>query len=215
MADPEVGCLVVTGSGNAFCAGGDLRSMEDRGAVAVRGRMAATWDFVLPLLTREKPVIAAVNGAAVGAGLSLALLADIVLAPEEATFRAGFPSVGAVPDLGLGYTLPRALGMARAREILLTNRLLDAQTAASIGLVAAIHPGPKLLPEAMALAARLANGPASLGLSKTLLDAAFRLNPADYLALEALLQAQAFATEDFGEGVSAFLEKRRPVFPHR
>lgn len=214
LADPEIGCLVLTGTDRAFCAGGDLRSMQDRRPNAVRARIQSSWPFVLPLLRSEKPVVAAVNGAAAGAGLSLALLADIVIASEEAIFRGGFAAVGAVPDLGLAYTLPRAVGWARACDLLMTNRAVDAAEAAAIGLASRVVPAASLMDEALALAGELAEGPASLGMTKTLLTAASTMTPEDFLGVEAMLQAQAFGTGDFAEGVAAFLEKRRPVFPH-
>ena len=122
LADPQVRAIVLTGAGKAFCAGGDIRSMDDRGTLSVRNRMTRTYRWLIPLLTAEKPIICAVNGAAAGAGLSLALTGDLILASRDARFKAGFPGLGAAADLGLAYTLPRAIGYQRASDILLTNR---------------------------------------------------------------------------------------------
>jgi len=121
-----VRCLVITGSEESFCAGGDISNMDDRSAPAVRARMYRSYAWTKCILTGEKPVVAAVNGAAAGAGFSLALLCDIVIVSDHAFFRAAFPGLGAAPDLGLALTLPRAVGSARAKDILLTNRRIDA-----------------------------------------------------------------------------------------
>lgn len=128
--DPEVRCIVITGTGDAFCAGGDIRNMGVKPAPAIRTRMQNSHGrFVSRLLKAEKPVITAVNGAAAGAGFSLALLGDIVIASKSAYFLTAFSRLGACPDLGLLATLPRAIGMARAKDILLTSRKVSADEA--------------------------------------------------------------------------------------
>lgn len=215
MADATVGCLVLTGTGQSFCAGGDLRAMQDRAPDAVRHRMRTSYAWVRLLLEGDTPVIAAVNGAAAGAGFSLALLCDIVLMADDAYVQPSFPAIGAVPDLGLALTLPRAIGMARARALLLTNRRVGAPEAVAMGLAAKQCPASELMDQALAMAQSLAAGPRrSLGLTKRLLNQAF--GPLDgFLETEAELQAQAFGTADFAEGVDAFLGKRRPVFGKR
>ncbi|NVN88345.1 MAG: enoyl-CoA hydratase/isomerase family protein [Rhodopseudomonas sp.] len=212
MDDSAVRCLVITGSDDAFCAGGDIKNMSDRNATAVRARMLRSYTWSQRILTGEKPVVAAVNGASAGAGFSLALLCDIALVADTAYFRAAFPGLGAVPDLGLALTLPRAIGSARAKDILLTNRRIDAAEAVTIGIAKRMVPAAALLADAMQLAKELAAGPAtSFGLTKMLLNNAFgSIN--DFFASEAMAQAVAFGSPEFAEGVSAFHGKRKPDF---
>ena len=212
MADPNVRCLVLTGTEAAFCSGGDLARMDDRGAPAVRERLRASHAWARLLVMGETPVVAAVNGPAVGAGFSLAMLCDIVLVGQDAYFQAGFPAVGAVPDLGLALTLPRAIGMARARELLLTNRRIGAAEAVALGIAVRACPPADLLAQALETADAIAAGPRpSLGLTKRLLNEAY--GPIDrFLGEEGLSQAVAFGSDDFAEGVDAFLAKRKAAF---
>jgi len=212
MDDSAVRCLVITGSDEAFCAGGDIRNMSDRNATAVRARMLRTYTWSQRILIGEKPVVAAVGGAAAGAGFSLALLCDIAIVADTAYFRAAFPGLGAVPDLGLALTLPRAIGSARAKDILLTNRRIDAAEAVTIGIAKRMVPAAALITDALQLAKELAAGPAtSFGLTKMLLNNAFGpIN--DFFASEAMAQAVAFGSPEFAEGVSAFQGKRKPDF---
>ncbi|WP_454625262.1 enoyl-CoA hydratase/isomerase family protein [Bradyrhizobium cenepequi] len=212
MDDSAVRCLVITGTDDAFCAGGDLNNMNDRGAPSVRARMHRSYIWSQRILSGEKPVVAAVNGAAAGAGFSLALLCDIAVVADTAYFRAAFPGLGAVPDLGLALTLPRSIGSARAKDILLTNRRIDAAEAVSIGIAKRVVTAASLVEEAMKLAAELAAGPAtSFGLTKMLLNNAYgSIN--DFFATEAMAQAVAFGSREFAEGVSAFHAKRKPDF---
>ena len=205
-------CIIITGTDKAFCAGGDISNMADRSAPAVRERMHPSHGWVKLLLTGEKPVVAAVNGAAAGAGFSLAMMCDFVLLADDAYFKAGFPGLGAVPDLGLALTLPRAIGMLRAKDILMTNRRVGAEEAVALGMATRVVSAATLLDEAVALAQSLAAGPAtSLGLTKHLLNQAY--GPiTDFLSQEAMTQAIAFGSEEFGEGVAAFLGKRKPQF---
>ncbi|MBB1091601.1 enoyl-CoA hydratase/isomerase family protein [Rhodopseudomonas palustris] len=215
LTDPSVRCLVITGSGQSFCAGGDINNMGERDAPRVRRRMQATHSWAQRLLTAEKPVIAAVNGSAAGAGFSLALLCDIVLVSDQAYFRAAFPGLGAAPDLGLALTLPRAIGASRAKDILLTNRRVEPDEAQALGIAKRVVPADQLLGEALELAAELAAGPAtSLGLTKMLVNGAF--GPIEeFFALEAFAQAVAFGSDEFAEGVEAFRAKRKPDFNKR
>ncbi|WP_440641334.1 enoyl-CoA hydratase/isomerase family protein [Bradyrhizobium sp. PUT101] len=212
LGDRTIRCLVITGTGDAFCAGGDINNMGERDAPSVRKRMQATHAWAKRLLTAEKPVVAAVNGAAAGAGFSLALLCDLVLVSDKGYFRAAFPGLGAAPDLGLALTLPRAIGSSRAKDILLTNRRVEAAEAVSIGIAKRVVPAATLLDEAVALAKELAAGPAtSLGLTKTLLNNAYGTIE-DFFAAEAFAQGVAFGSREFAEGVDAFLHKRKPDF---
>ena len=215
MSDPDVRCVVLTGVGKAFCAGGDITNMAVREAKAVRTRVQRHHDWVRHVLTGEKPVIAAVNGAAAGAGFSVALLCDFVLMADDSYFRAGFPGLGASPDLGLALTLPRAVGMLRAKDLLMTNRRLDPAEAVACGAATRVVPAAQLMDEALALAEQLAAGPAtSLGLTKFLLNQAYEPIE-DFLADECMSQAVAFGSAEFDEGVKAFLGKRKPDFRKR
>jgi 2-(1,2-epoxy-1,2-dihydrophenyl)acetyl-CoA isomerase len=212
LGDETVRCLVVTGTGDVFCAGGDINNMGEREAPSVRKRMQATHSWAKRLLTAEKPVVAAVNGAAAGAGFSLALLCDIVLVSDTGYFRAAFPGLGAAPDLGLALTLPRAIGSSRAKDILLTNRRVDAAEAVSIGIAKRAVPAASLIDEAVGVATELAAGPAtSLGLTKMLLNNAYGTIE-EFFAAEAFAQGVAFGSREFAEGVDAFLHKRKPDF---
>lgn len=215
LADPDIRALVITGAGRAFCAGGDIRTMHDRVTLNVRSRLQRNYGWAQRLLTCEKPVIMAVNGVAAGAGFALALLGDIILAADAARFKAGFPGLGAVPDIGLAYTLPRAVGFLRAKEILLTNRTIEVAEAAAIGLVNHVHPAADLMSAALAMAADLAAGPVSLGLTKSMMRRAYDDTLERFLEGEAQTQAVAFGSEDFAEGVAAFLGKRKPSFKGR
>lgn len=212
MKDSAVRCLVITGSEDAFCAGGDISNMDDRSAPSVRARMHRTYAWTKCILTGEKPVVAAVNGAAAGAGFSLALLCDIAIVSDRAFFRTAFPGLGAAPDLELAMTLPRSIGSARAKDILLTNRRIDAAEAVEIGIAKRMVPAASLLDDALQLAKELAAGPAtSFGLTKMLLNNAY--GPIDdFFATEAMAQAVAFGSREFAEGVSAFLGKRKADF---
>ena len=215
MAAPEVRCLLLTGAGKAFCAGGDLRAMSERAPAAVLERLHTSYRWMRQLTHGDKPVLAAVNGVAAGAGLSLALMCDIVLASEQAVFRAGFSAVGAVADLGIAYALPRAVGVAMARDLLLTGRSLTAAEALACGLVSRVAPHAALHEQALALAAELAAGPAALRLTRQLIRQGLESSAETFLVQEALAQAAAFNTADFAEGVAAFLEKRPPLFSGR
>jgi 2-(1,2-epoxy-1,2-dihydrophenyl)acetyl-CoA isomerase len=128
MQDPSARCLLITGTDKAFCAGGDIRNMVgEQNALEVRERLAASHEnWARHLLLGDKPVIMAVNGPAVGAGFALAMLGDLIIASESAYFLAGFSAIGAAADMGLGATLPRAVGMPRAKDILFTNRRVSA-----------------------------------------------------------------------------------------
>jgi 2-(1,2-epoxy-1,2-dihydrophenyl)acetyl-CoA isomerase len=213
--DETVRAVVLTGAGRGFCAGADLRGASSERAF----RRVLTAEYN-PLIEAVRglptPVVAAVNGAAAGAGMSLALAADLVVAVAGARFVPAFGRIGLVPDSGLARTLVRALGRHRAFEILMGERHLHAEDAQQLGLVAAVVAPDALAETSRALAERLASGPTrGIGLTKRLLNAAEDDMLGDSLALEAALQELAGRTEDHAEGVAAFGEKRDPVFRGR
>ena len=210
--DDEARVLVLTGAGRAFCAGADLRGGSEE-----RDFRRVLIDEYNPLIAAiralPKPVVAAVNGVAAGAGVSLALAADFVVASDEARFVPAFSRIGLVPDSGLTRTLVRGLGRHRALEILLGERQLTAATAHEAGLVAAVVPSDRLAAAARELGLRLAGGPlGAIGLTKRLVNRAEDGSLEDLLAFEAALQDIAGRSADHAEGVAAFGEKREPRF---
>jgi 2-(1,2-epoxy-1,2-dihydrophenyl)acetyl-CoA isomerase len=213
---PGVRCIVLTGTGKAFCAGGDIRAMKDpaqRNAPAVRTRMQAVHTWGRALLDADKPVVAAVNGPAVGGGLALALLADIVIASSTAYFMSGYSKLGALPDVGVLQTLPWAIGSLRAKEMIFLNRRYTAEEAVSIGLANRCVAPEKLMEEALAVARELADGPAQmLTMSKVLMKRAYEASVEDFFEREAMAQTVAFGSDAFAEGVDAFLDKRKANF---
>lgn len=212
--DAGARCLVITGVGAAFCAGGDIRGfVEPMTPTQSRKRMARSYGWIERLLEGEKPVITAVNGPAVGAGFGLALLGDIILAADTAWFMSAFSTIGLASDYGLGRTLPRAVGAPRAKDILMSGRKVEAGEALAMGMVSRLAPPERLMDDALALAAQLAAGPTvALGLTKRLIGLGFEGSVTAYLQQEGLAQSIAFATADHREGVNAYLEKRKPEF---
>jgi 2-(1,2-epoxy-1,2-dihydrophenyl)acetyl-CoA isomerase len=218
QADPDVRALVITGAGRGFSSGADLKARMAAEDLDIR---ALLHQYYVPVITAissmEKPVIAAVNGVAAGAGFSLALAADLRLAAESATFMQAFVRVGLVPDAGSTFFLPALIGYARAAELMMLGDTIDAARAYELGIVNRVLPESELVPMALELAGRLARGPRSIGLIKRLLrhtrEADFDLE--SQLALEADAQSEASSTADFVEGISAFLQKRRAEFTGR
>jgi 2-(1,2-epoxy-1,2-dihydrophenyl)acetyl-CoA isomerase len=216
VGDASVRAMVITGTGKAFCAGGDIRAMqavEGRKAPAVRTRMKEAHAWARALLDCDKPVIAAVNGAAVGGGLALALLADLIVASREAYFMSGYSKLGALPDLGLLQTLPWAIGSLRAKEMILLNRRYTADEAVAIGLANRAVAPERLMPEALAMAEEIAAGPGPmLSMSKVMMKRAYEASVEEFFEREAIAQGVAFGSAEFNEGVEAFLSKRKPRF---
>jgi 2-(1,2-epoxy-1,2-dihydrophenyl)acetyl-CoA isomerase len=211
--DPEVRAVVVTGAGRGFCVGQDLNEFcEAAGDIAGRLR-SAYHPTVLAVRALEKPVLAAVNGPAAGAGLSFACACDLRLAAESAAFVPAFINIGLVPDMGGTFFVRRLLGTARAFEWMTSGRRLSAAEALEWGLVSRVVPDDELAAEAAAWGAGLAALPTrGIALSKRLFDQAEHSTLQEQLELEAQLQAVATQTDDFREGVAAFLEKRDPKF---
>jgi 2-(1,2-epoxy-1,2-dihydrophenyl)acetyl-CoA isomerase len=213
--DQSTRAVILIGVGRGFCAGADLRG----GSTEREFRRVLNGDYnplIEAIRALPKPVVAAVNGVAAGAGVSLALAADFVIAAEDARFVPAFNRIGLVPDSGLARTLVRGLGRHRAMEILLGERQLTAGDARDLGLVSAVVPAAQLDEVARELAHRLASGPTrAIGLTKRLVNAAEDASLVDALASEAALQELAGRSEDHAEGVTAFSEKREPRFSGR
>jgi 2-(1,2-epoxy-1,2-dihydrophenyl)acetyl-CoA isomerase len=212
----DVRAVVLTGAGRGFCVGQDLTEFRES-AGDIGHRLRSTYHpTILGLRSLEKPVVAAVNGAAAGAGLSLALACDLRLAADSATFVPAFINIGLVPDSGGSYFAARLLGYARALEWLSSGRRLTAAEAHAWGLVSEVVEADGLAERAAARAAELAALPTrGIALTKRLLDHAQTATLEEQLEREAQLQAAATRTEDFREGVAAFLEKRPPRFEGR
>lgn len=209
-----VRCLVITGAGRGFCSGQDLRDRASPGGFSYGEHLRAGYNpIILRLRTMEKPVIAAVNGVAAGAGCSLALAADLRIASERASFVEVFSRVGLVPDSGSTWLLPRLVGMGKALELAYTAGPVDAQEAHRIGLVNRVVPHDDLMSQTMDLARRLAAGPTkAYGLTKRAIAFALTATLEAALNYEADLQEIAGRSADHREGVTAFLEKRQPRF---
>jgi 2-(1,2-epoxy-1,2-dihydrophenyl)acetyl-CoA isomerase len=219
-AEPAVRAVLLTGAGRAFCAGQDLGDRDPRKMQGTPDLGRTLDSFYNPLIrlirSLEKPVVCAVNGVAAGAGANLAFACDIVLAARSARFIQAFARIGLVPDSGGTWSLPRLLGEARAKGLALTAEPLDAETAAAWGLIWRAVDDADLMPEAEALAARLATGPTrGLGLTKRAIQAAAANTLDAQLDVERDLQREAGRTRDYAEGVSAFLDKRQPEFSGR
>lgn len=216
--DDSVRAVIITGAGRGFSAGADLGATRPGGAesdagATLRERYHPT---ILALRTMNKPVITAVNGVAAGAGMSIALAGDIVLAGQSASFLQAFSKIGLVPDAGSTWFLPRMVGDIRARALMILADKISAEDAHRYGIVWKIHPDDQLLAEATALARRLATMPTrAYGFIKEALLASTEQDLATQLELEATLQGKAGKTSDFAEGVAAFLAKRPPNFQGR
>ncbi|QQX82808.1 enoyl-CoA hydratase/isomerase family protein [Cupriavidus necator] len=220
--DRSIRALILTGSGGSFCAGGDLKSVQslfdDPSAAAsapdaMRRRMQDIHAWLRRLRDLEIPVIAAVDGPAAGAGFSLALAADFVLASERASFSMAFVRVGLLPDMGALYALPRAVGLTLAKELMFTGRRMDVKEARDRGIVHEIHPAEALADAARRFAARFREAPREgLALAKRALNGSFETSYETMLALEAQGQALASSAPYYREAVGTFLRGEPPRF---
>ena len=217
--DRSVRCVVVTGEGRAFCAGGDLgwlASEPDATVDALRDRMLPFYETWLSLRALDVPSIAAVNGAAVGAGACLAMSCDIRYAGESAKFTVPFARLGMHAGMATTWLLPEIVGAAAARELLLTGRVIDAAEMLRLGLCSAVQPDADLLEHTLAQAREVASGaPVAQRLHKVALANGGHASYADALQWEALAQPVTLATADLQEGLRARSEKRPPAFTGR
>lgn len=212
--DPATRAIYLTGSGSAFCAGGDLRNLKAlSGPWGAHRRFRRLGEWLLPFLRIEKPVVVGVNGIAVGGGMGLAFAGDLIIAAESAKFMAGFFRVGVCPDVATMYTLPRLVGMARAKQLLFGNATWSARDAFSAGLVAQVVSDKELDAVCLGKANELANGPAGvIGLAKLIMARSFETGLDEMFLYEGLGQALAMSSTEFREGLDSLLEKRTARF---
>jgi len=212
--DAAIGCVIIAGSDKAFAAGADIREMKDKSFTDVYlGNFLSAWDRVSEF---RKPMIAAVSGYCLGGGCELALMCDFIIAADTAKFGLPEITLGIIPGSGGTQRLARSIGKAKAMEMILTGRLMEAAEAESCGLVSRIVAPEKLLDEAVATAAKIATfSQPVVMMAKEAVNHAFETSLAEGLRFERRLMHSMFALEDQKEGMSAFVEKRKPVFKNR
>jgi len=214
-ADEAIGAIVITGSDKAFAAGADIGAMKDRSFrdVYMGQYITRNWERMRSI---RKPVIAAVAGYALGGGCELAMMCDILIAAETAKFGQPEIKLGIIPGAGGTQRLPRAVGKAKAMDLVLTGRMMDAAEAERAGLVSRVVPADKLIDEALAAAAQIAEfSLPSVMMAKEAVNRAYESPLAEGMLFERRLFHALFATEDQKEGMAAFVEKRKPKFKHR
>lgn len=213
-ADDRIGCIILTGSDRAFAAGADIKEMQALGYMDVyKGDFIGSWERLSRV---RKPVIAAVAGYALGGGCELAMMCDFIIAADNAKFGQPEITIGVIPGSGGTQRLTRAVGKAKAMDMCLTGRMMDAREAERSGLVARVVAGDKLMEEAGQAAEKIANhsGP-SVMMAKEAVDRAFETTLTEGIRFERRVFHSLFATEDQKEGMAAFVEKRSPNFKHR
>jgi len=216
--DDAVRAIVLTGSGNAFCGGGDLKFLTaakdaNRAVENFEALFPAFHGAIIDMREIPKPIVAALNGVAAGGGLGLALACDFRVASPKVSLYTAFLGIGASPDSSSSFFLPRFVGMGRATELFLRNKPVSAEEALSLGLVNAVVPAEKVMEESLALAKELAQGPTgAFGRTKQLLNRSFSSSLPDHLHNEARLITISGLTADFAEGTGAFIAKRKPTF---
>lgn len=216
--DASVRAVVLTGAGRGFCSGQDLANRDFSDNTQARPSLGDSLrrrynQIFLNIRHIEKPIIAAVNGVAAGAGASLAFACDFRIVSDNTNFVQSFTKVGLVPDTGATFVLPRLIGLTKAFELMLTADKLDAKTAMELGIVNKVVTADQVMPEAMSLANKLAKGPTkAFGLTKRAVNKSVFPDLEELLEYEAYLQEIAGRSDDFQEGVKAFLEKREPAY---
>ena len=213
-ADPSIRCVYITGNGKAFSAGQDLSEVVDPEGPGMQRILSEHYN---PIVTRirklEKPVVAAVNGVAAGAGANIALCCDIVLAAKSASFIQAFSKIGLVPDSGGTYTIPRLIGWQKASAIMMLGEKVNAEEAEKMGMVYKVFPDEQFAENALLVALYLSKMPTKgLAFTKQALQHSFSNNWESQLLEEDIFQQKAAGTKDYSEGVAAFLEKRTPQF---
>jgi 2-(1,2-epoxy-1,2-dihydrophenyl)acetyl-CoA isomerase len=216
-ADPGINVVILSGAGRAFCAGGDLSAIgkgrQENNISELQPILRAGMQMVLKIRTMRQPVIAAVHGAAAGAGMNIALAADIRLASEDAIFGQNFAKVGLFPDYGGTFFLPQLVGPAKAAEMFYTGDMINASEALRLGIVNRVVPRAQLESEMSALAQKIANGPTiAIRAVKRTLFGRNEEKLTELLDLEVEQQMKCFYSEDCSEGIRAFFEKRTPKF---
>jgi 2-(1,2-epoxy-1,2-dihydrophenyl)acetyl-CoA isomerase len=220
-ADADVRVLVITGAGRGFCSGGDVKSMSERSESGTTPAPTERWApvrdrVILAMRDCPKPIIAAVNGTAAGAGVNLALACDMRIASRAAKFSLSFVKRGLTPDWGGSWFLPRAIGTAKAFELLLTGDAIDAAEALELGLVNAVAEPEALMDQTYALARKIAHGPPiAMALTKRAIHHNQEVDLRAALEFETFIQGVARETDDYKEGVKSFMEKRAPLFKGR
>ena len=212
--DRDVRALFITGEGKAFCAGQDLSEAIDPSGPGIKKIVEEHYNPIVRMIRHiEKPVVCAVNGVAAGAGANIALACDVVFAAESASFVQAFSKIGLIPDSGGTFFLPRLIGFQRASALMMLGDKVPANVALLMGMLYKVSADSKLLEEAMTTAFTLADMPTKgLGLTKRLLNQSLFNNLEKQLEAEGNMQVEAAASHDYNEGVTAFLEKRKPVF---
>ena len=214
-ADPNIGCIILTGSEKAFAAGADIGAMAQYGFADVYGRdyITRNWEQIRAI---RKPVIAAVSGFALGGGCELTMMCDFIIAADNAKFGQPEIKLGIIPGAGGTQRLPRAVGKAKAMDLALTGRMMDAHEAERAGLVSRVVPLDKLMDEALGAALMICSyGELAVLAAKESINRAFESGLSDGVMFERRLFHALFATSDQKEGMDAFVNKRKPVFTHR
>lgn len=217
MIDENIRCVYLSGAGKAFCAGQDLEEIIDQNGPGMDKILSEHFNpIILKIKQLQKPVIAAVNGVAAGAGANIALACDIVVAAQSASFIQAFSKIGLIPDSGGTYTLPRLIGWQKAGALMMLGDKVSAEEAERINMIYKWFDDHSFKDESVKIAATLASLPAqALALTKQALQLSAGIDLEQQLQAEDVLQQKAAAKEDFAEGVKAFFEKRKPVFVGR
>ena len=213
-SDETIRCIIISGSGKAFCAGQDLKEATDPNGPTIEEIVQQHYNPIIKKIREiEIPVIAAVNGVAAGAGANVALACDIVVAAKSASFIQAFSKIGLIPDSGGTYFLPRLIGIQKAAALMMTGEAVSAEKAETLGMIYAVYEDSEFETRSMKLADTISSMPTKgLGYTKKLLSQTFNNSLEDQLSLEAETQALCASSKDHQEGIKAFMEKRIPRF---